>query len=155
MIFAPKERRRFAKFAIVGAIGALVDFSVFNLLIQVFHVRPVWANVASFSVAVMSNFTWNRYWTYPDSRTKRIRRQLLEFFLVNLVGVLIRTPVFAWLEPVSVRLLHPLSMRFPLPEDFLGHNFALGCSMILVLFWNYYVNRYWTYADVTPSKQPT
>ena len=81
------ERRRFFRFAVVGTIGAAVDFGVFNLLIQVFGIRPVWANVGSFSVAVVSNFIWNRYWTYPDSRTKRIRFQLAQFFVVNLVGV--------------------------------------------------------------------
>jgi len=40
----PKELERFAKFAIVGAIGAVVDFSMFNLMKWVFEsVGLVWA----------------------------------------------------------------------------------------------------------------
>jgi len=150
---ATRERTRFIRFAIVGTVGAVVDFSVFNLLIQVFHVVPVWANVFSFSVAVISNFIWNRLWTFPDSRSKRIRRQLSEFFVVNLVGVLIRTPIFAWLEPRTLAWAAEFLQGRPLPVDFIGHNSALGAAMIIVLFWNYFVNRYWTYADVKMSEQ--
>jgi putative flippase GtrA len=41
----------------------------------------------------------------------------------------------------------------PVSPDFIGHNAALGASMILVLFWNFFVNRYWTYADVPKPLQ--
>jgi len=143
------ERRRFFRFAVVGTIGAAVDFGVFNLLIHVFDIIPVWANVGSFSVAVVSNFIWNRYWTYPDSRSKRIRFQLLQFFVVNLVGVLIRTPLFAWIEPNLVGWSRESFGWLPVAPDFIGHNAALGFAMILVLFWNFFINRYWTYSDVS------
>ncbi len=140
------ERVRFVRFAIVGTIGAVVDFGVFNLMISVFRVEPVISNVISFSVAVMSNFIWNRYWTYPDSRSKRMRRQLLEFFIVNLIGVGIRTTIFVQLETVFGSLLSGFSL--PLPTDFMVHNLTLACGMVIVLFWNFFVNRYWTYSDV-------
>ena len=146
---SPSERTRFLRFALVGTIGAVVDFAVFNLLIQAAHMRPVWANVCSFSVAVVSNFIWNRLWTYPDSRSKRIRHQLAQFFAVNLVGVIIRTPIFALLEPVLVRWSAAMFAGLPVETDFIGHNAALGSSMVVVLFWNFFVNRYWTYADIT------
>ena len=142
------ERMRFFRFAVVGTFGALVDFGVFNFLIQVLNVIPVWANVASFSVAVISNFIWNRFWTYPESRSKRIRNQLAQFFVVNLVGVFIRTPIFAWLEPHYVDWANRMFAWLPVEPDFIGHNAALGTAMILVLFWNFFINRYWTYADV-------
>ena len=140
------ERVRFIRFAIVGTIGAAVDFGVFNLMIAVFGVEPVISNIISFSVAVMSNFIWNRYWTYPDSRSKRLRRQLTEFFIVNLVGVGIRTVIFVQLELFFETLFSGLQL--PLPNDFLAHNFTLAFGMIIVLFWNFFVNRYWTYSDV-------
>jgi len=146
-----RERTRFLRFAFVGTIGAVVDFGVFNFLIQVFDVRPVWANVFSFSVAVVSNFIWNRFWTYPDSRSKRIRRQLAQFFVVNLIGVLIRTPIFATLEPKLVSWATAMFSSLPFEPDFIGHNAALGLAMVLVLFWNFFINRYWTYADVSAA----
>lgn len=148
---ATSERRRFFRFAVVGTIGAVVDFGVFNFLIHGFNIRPVWANVFSFSVAVVSNFFWNRFWTYPESRSKRIRSQLAQFFAVNLVGVLIRTPIFAWLEPHLVTWANTMFAWLPFDADFIGHNAALGIAMILVLFWNFFINRYWTYSDIAPA----
>lgn len=147
-VLSRPERRRFYRFAVVGTIGAAIDFAVFNLLIQAANFQPVWANVCSFSAAVLSNFIWNRFWTYPDSRTKRLRRQMTEFFTVNLIGVLIRTPIFAMIEPRTVRLAFTFFRHLPVSTDFIGHNAALAMSMILVMFWNFFINRYWTYADI-------
>ncbi len=147
----PQERTRFLKFAVVGSIGALVDFAVFNILTKFLHLDPVLASVISFMVAVLNNFTWNRYWTYPDSRSKPLANQLTSFGVINLVGVVIRTPVFALLDgPLQVlygRLPFLKVFAFMTPE-FLGHNTALAIAIILVMFWNYFVNRYWTYNDI-------
>jgi putative flippase GtrA len=145
-----RERVRFVRFAIVGTIGAVVDFGTFNLQTNLMDVHPVWASVFSFTAAILSNFTWNRFWTYPDSRLKSLARQLFEFGIVNLVGLGIRTPLFAWL---SVRLETGFGRLPFLPiwiftPKFLGHNGALAFAVLVVMLWNFYVNRYWTYNDV-------
>ena len=75
----PRERTRFFRFAIVGIIGAIVDFGVMNLLVGIFRFPLVLAGTISFIAAIISNFIWNRYWTYPDSRSKSVFRQLIEF----------------------------------------------------------------------------
>ncbi len=141
------ERTRFFKFATVGAIGTVVDFSVFNLLNIVFHIQPVIAQALSFAVAVVNNFLWNRHWTYPDSRTKAAHHQMAQFGIVNVVGLLIRTPIIGYLE-------HPLGVLSgrvgfqPEAADVMGHNLALGIAIGIVMLWNYFINRYWTYNDV-------
>ncbi len=144
-----RERTRFLRFAVVGIIGAVVDFSTFNLLNGLFHVPAVWAQAVSFTVAVISNFTWNRLWTYPDSRSKSMRRQLVQFFVVNAVGLAIRTPIFSGLEGPLRRLFSglrpPLAILTP---SFMGHNLALAFAVVVVMMWNFFVNRYWTYNDV-------
>jgi putative flippase GtrA len=145
-----KERKRFIKFAIVGAIGAVIDFGVFNFLTGIFELKPILASVVSFSTAVVSNFLWNRYWTYPDSRSKTIHIQLFQFATINIIGLLIRTPVFAVLEtPLPVifaRLGFPNEPWFD--PEFLGHNAALAIAVVVVMFWNFFVNRHLTYNDV-------
>ena len=78
----------------VGAVGAVVDFGIFNLLHGALRLVSPVAQAISFSAAVTSNFAWNRRWTYPDSRSKPLRRQALQFVLVNLVGLGVRTPIF-------------------------------------------------------------
>jgi len=157
----PRARRefvRFYRFSIVGAIGALVDFASFNLLTVWLGVPSVLASVLSFIAAVVSNFTWNRYWTYADSRSKRLLNQLGQFTAVNLVGLAIRTPVFAISEQpaaaIAGRLLGQLSgtelgsQLARLDPLVLGRNMALALAIIVVLFWNFAVNRVWTYSDV-------
>src|SRR5512143_1508624 len=101
----PVERTRFLKFMAVGAFGALVDFSIANVLSHFLSMPLVYAGTISFTCAVISNFIWNRYWTYPESRSRRLHHQLGMFFLVNLAGVAIRIPILRFVEPVLLRLL--------------------------------------------------
>jgi putative flippase GtrA len=145
----PRERTRFLRFAVVGIIGAVVDFGTFNLLNGLFVVPAVWASVISFSAAIISNFTWNRFWTYPDSRSKRLSVQLVEFMVISLVGLAIRTPLFAFLDKVLLMILSSSGIEvIGLSAEFIGHNLALAISVVVVMFWNFFVNRYWTYNDV-------
>jgi len=145
-----QERTRFLRFAIVGTIGAGVDFGSFHLLVSFLGVPALWAQACSFTIAIISNFIWNRYWTYPDSRSKPITSQVFTFFVVNIIGLLIRTPIFAWLEVPLRRFGErlPFLPFWVLTADVLGYSIALGVAVVVVMFWNFFVNRYWTYNDV-------
>jgi putative flippase GtrA len=155
---AQRELRRFFKFSVVGTIGAVVDFGTFNLLVGVLGLWPVAASVCSFLAAITSNFTWNRFWTYPDSRSKRIHHQVLQFGLVNLIGLAIRTPVFALAQRPAARVAESMLLRWgaaigatplaSLGPAAIGRNLALALAVGLVLLWNFAVNRLWTYSDV-------
>ena len=102
MIITDKtERKRFFKFALVGALGAVIDFGVMNLLSHFTNMSLVYAGTISFTCAVISNFIWNRLWTYPESRSRPLLNQLGMFFLVNLAGVCI--PTLHYLEPPMLR----------------------------------------------------
>jgi putative flippase GtrA len=145
-----RERKRFLRFAMVGVIGAVVDFGTFNLLTTVFGMTAVVGSVFSFIAAIISNFTWNRFWTYPDSRSKRIQEQLVQFTIVSVVGLMIRTPIIAVLEGPLRRFFAGfafLSSRLITP-DILGNNLALAVGVGVVMFWNFFINRYWTYSDI-------
>ena len=145
----PLERTRFTRFLVVGVIGAVVDFGVMNLLVNLFSTPLVLAGTLSFICAVLSNFIWNRYWTYPDSRSKPILRQLLEFTIVSVIGLGIRVPILALLEPVTYAFFTNLPFEIPFfSAEFLSDNLTLAIAVVIVLFWNFFVNRYWTYRDV-------
>ena len=145
----PRERTRFLRFAVVGVIGAVVDFGIENLLHRLFGVPYVVAGGISFICAILSNFLWNRYWTYPDSRSKPVWRQLSQFSAVNVAGLAIRLPILHFLEPVITRWMRMLPFSlWVLPPDVLGENITLAIAVIIVMFWNFFINRYWTYADV-------
>lgn len=149
LITNPRERTRFLRFLVVGTLGALIDFSTFNICNSLLHILPVIAQAISFTIAVISNFTWNRYWTYPDSRSKSLSSQLGQFFIVNVIGLGIRTPIFAFSKKPLTKLFSlVLPTGFFLTPQFMGHNAALAIAVIVVLLWNFFVNRNWTYNDV-------
>jgi putative flippase GtrA len=145
-----KETGRFFRFAIVGSIGAVVDFGILNLLANNGILPVVWASVVSFVCAVFSNFMWNRYWTYSDSRSKAMSKQIIQFFVVSSIGLGIRTPLFAWLEKLFTEFASGiLPKKIFLTPAVVSHNIALAIVIVVVMIWNFFANRYWTYNDVS------
>jgi putative flippase GtrA len=159
-----KEFKRFSKFLVVGATGFVVDFGVFNILLKALNFPPVLAQAISFTLAAINNFLWNRYWTYPDSRSKPILRQFGMFFVLSVIGLLIRTPIFALFSGPMVALVETMQYGvFAGLIDFvtntlhisleqLGLNLALVIAVLVVLFWNFFSNRFITYSDVKFGK---
>ena len=151
-----KEQKRFMRFLVVGLIGFVVDFGTFNLLHTLIGLEVQISQVLSFIAAIISNFTWNRYWTYPDSRSKPIYRQIVQFSMVSGTGLLIRTVIVGLLLSPMQRLFETLALPIPLSPDFLGPNLTLASAVVVVMFWNFFVNRYWTYSDVDfPGADPS
>lgn len=143
----PKEFTRFIKFAIVGAVGAVIDFTLLNISMYVIEDVLGWnllpaingnlllANTISVSAAILSNFTWNRLWTFPESRSRKKRRQLPKFALVNFIGLIINNIIVIGVDALLI--------------DYIGepwsYNIAKAVAIVIVLFWNFGVNRLWTY----------
>ena len=144
----PAERTRFLKFCVVGVIGAAVDFGVMNLLLHYTGDAKLSATI-SFIAAVISNFFWNRYWTYPDSREKPIAQQLGQFFLINSIGLGIRYLLFLTIDrPIINFTEHILPSNFFMEPAVLGHNITMVIAVFIVMMWNFFANRLWTYNDV-------
>ena len=148
ILTASKERIRFVKFATVGALGALIDFGVMNLFTHFFDLRLVYAGSISFVCAVLSNFTLNRYWTYPDSRSRHFLHQLGMFFLVNAAGIAFRVPTLHYVEPVMASAFERMVHLSHNTAELLAKNATLAFAIGVVMIWNYFINRYWTYNDV-------
>lgn len=138
------EMRRFAKFATVGIGGFITQFILVNLLVQMGGVNETLANAIGFLAAVTQNFFLNRRWTFPESRSRDAGRQMVQFFIVSTVGLVLNTIVFTivhlllepfWLSVIAnPRLAHAVS-----------YNFALCVAVGVVFFWNFAANRMWTY----------
>ena len=152
-----KEAKRFVKFSIVGALGALIDFGVLNFLIFFVGLNTslgkILANLISTSAAIISNFTWNRLWTFPESRNRKKRYQLVQFTLVNLIGLAINTGIF-WVADhlIYYPLLRSTSFHAggafifsPFTPATLSVQLAKATAIGIVLFWNFGANRLWTY----------
>ncbi|MCC6891276.1 MAG: GtrA family protein [Anaerolineae bacterium] len=165
-----KEVERFLKFVVVGVIGFIVDFGTVTIL-QATVLPPtaksgerivenvIVATTIAFIAALLSNFTWNRIWTYPDSRSRSARRQLFLFTFISLVGWLARTlwitNAYHALGEIFMPILLPIIRIFRTAyvpsiaaDDKLGTRVAMVVGVIVVTFWNFFANRHWTYNDV-------
>jgi putative flippase GtrA len=130
-----KEFVRFAKFGVVGAVGSVIDVGILNLMVLVFNWSLLAANTLSFSCAVLSNFIWNRLWTFPESRERDLRTQLIQFAVVSVIGLVINNGVLLLVRSVLCRFI-------PAPFDY---NLAKLIAIGVVWFWNFGANRFWTY----------
>jgi putative flippase GtrA len=143
-----KERVRFIKFATVGAIGSVLDIVIMNLLTHLFNLKLVYAGTISLICAIMSNFLLNRYWTYPDSRSRHFLHQLSMFFLVNVLGIVFRIPILHFVEPVMTGAFESVVHLSHASAVLLAKNATLAFAIGVVMIWNFFINRYWTYNDI-------
>jgi putative flippase GtrA len=155
----PKEAERFAKFLIVGTLGFIIDFGTLTFLVEVVDfpgrveqntpfsatMGLLLANTTSFTLAVLSNFTFNRYWTYPESRSKKKRIQLPQFGLVSVLGLIINNVIFILATPIFDNFMVSTDV---LAGSVAGYIPAKMLATIVVLFWNFFVNRFWTFDNV-------
>jgi putative flippase GtrA len=94
----PRRRKRLAasfrsvrnwqqlgKFAVVGAVGYGINLAVYTALIDA-GLHYLVAAACSFLVAVTSNYTWYRHWTFRDERG-HVGVQGMRFFVVSLASL--------------------------------------------------------------------
>ena len=132
-----QEVTRFTRFLTVGAVGTLLDFSILTLL-KLAGLPTLAANSLSFTAGLLNNFTWNRLWTFCDSLKTDWCEQLAKFTLVSLVGLALNNLIILSLEDIFGIILGQPQWGY-LPAKVL----ATG----VVVFWNYFANRTWTFKN--------
>lgn len=162
-----KEVERFLKFAVVGTLGAVIDSGTLFIL-QATALPPTlqdpdWnvalASTIAFIAAILSNYFWNRHWTYPDSRSRSWRKQMVQFAFISFIGWVFRTiwitaahdPLGQAFMPVLLPVIQVFRAGYvpsPTGEAKLGSMIAWFVGVIVVMIWNFFANRYWTYNDV-------
>jgi putative flippase GtrA len=110
-----------------------------NIPLEPHQIQVIAANSISFSAAVLSNFTWNRLWTFPESRERPVGTQLVQFTIVNVLGLVINTVILVVLDQYVFQ--HFVNAR-------LSYNLAKAIAIGVVLFWNFGVNSLWTYRGI-------
>jgi len=60
----PSVLRRFARFAVVGALATAVHVAVFTVAVEFANTEPVTANALAFVAAVLVGYVLNRHWTF-------------------------------------------------------------------------------------------
>lgn len=134
--------RQFLKFGITGVIGAIVDFSTYNIITRafgwvsfyvVFGQKIIIANNISVFLAVISNFLFNKYWTFRDP-SKKVGRQYAAYFAMSFV---------TWV--INQLLVSLLTFRVPLMTEVFGgqaDNMAKVLAIGVILFLNFFGSKF-------------
>lgn len=131
----PAELTRFVRFLAVGALGTFLDFGLLTGL-KLIGLPTLLANSLSFSAGVVNNFTWNSLWTFSDRLNANRRTQFFQFLLVSLIGLLINNAMVLLLEAPLGALIGDAAW---------GYAPAKVIATGVVVFWNYFANRNWTF----------
>jgi putative flippase GtrA len=116
-----------AKFCVVGAVGYLINLAVYDLLLHE-GLHYLAAATCSFLVAVTSNYTWNRVWTFREHRG-HFGVQGMRFFVVSL-GAL----------GANLVVLH-----FLVSYGGLGKLVAQAVAIVVVTPLNFVGNKLWSF----------
>ena len=116
-----------AKFCAVGASGYAINLGVYAALLRGLELHYLLAAVGSFLVAVTSNYTWNRLWTFRGDRG-HLAYQGARFLVVS-AGALL----------ANLALLHVL-VRLGV-----GELVGQAIAIVLVTPLNFIGNKLWSF----------
>ena len=130
-----------AKFILVGGLNTLIDWGVLNLLLFFINVSsgPLYSvsKGVSFAVAVVNSYFWNKHWTFkksaqlarPGEEQKSARQEVLQFFLVSIIG-------FAINVLVASLVVNVWGPHFGISAK-LWATVGAACGTVIGLAWNF------------------
>jgi putative flippase GtrA len=108
------------KFGVVGTVGYVINLAVY---VAILGVGAHEAAVVSFVVSALSNYWWNRHWTFSSTKG-HFGQQGAKFLSVSLVALAVNQfwlLVFLdWLEFGKI-VAQAISVVLVLPLNFLGN----------------------------------
>lgn len=121
------------KFALVGALNTLVDFSILNLFIFTSGITSgIWFSVfkaTSFTGAVLNSYFWNKFWTFKNLGQQNIKKELGQFFFISGTGFLLNVCIATFIASV-------IGPRFGIPLAIWANISALAATAV-VMTWNF------------------
>jgi putative flippase GtrA len=135
-----KEIKHAIKFGLVGLLGTTIDFTIVNLLIfgagWNSPLGQLYASIVSTSIAITSNFTWNRRWTFRTAQAHHGGLQFVQYVVVALAGLMFNSIIFYFTNQF---------LYTPFLPDAWAVQLAKVTAIGLVMFWNFGMNRIWTF----------
>jgi putative flippase GtrA len=119
---------KFIKFGIVGVSGTAIDFGVTYSFKEWLKTNKFLANSIGFSVAVTTNFIFNRYFTF-QSQSPDVWGQYLKFCLIGVVGLAMNNAIIFLFDK----------------KYNLGFYASKLAATLLVMLWNFGANFLFTF----------
>jgi len=126
-LLSVRNWQQLGKFCVVGAVGYLINLAVYDALLHG-GLHYLVAATCSFLVAVTSNYTWNRLWTFREHRG-HVGVQGMRFLVVSLVAL-----------GANLLVLHVLIANAGLDKLL-----AQAIAIVLVTPLNFVGNKLWSF----------
>lgn len=149
----PLISTQFLKFCIVGVSSTVIDKGGLWLLLKLFPSVAWWIlATVSFAFGVTNGFFWNRRWTFEahGEGHAAAHQQYAKFIFSNIVGLLLNlafTKVFLFFA--TGKVVHEVN---PPALYVIG---ASLCAAPIVVFWNYFANKHWTFKAASTAAAST
>lgn len=121
---------KFFKFGLVGLSGVVVDFGITWIGKERLRLHKYLANSLGFTIATISNYFFNKFWTFKSAGQDALFLEFSKFFGIALAGLLINNLILF--------LLHE-KLKF---NFYLAKVFAIG----VVAIWNFMGNYIYTFS---------
>jgi putative flippase GtrA len=126
-----KHVAELARFGSVGAVAYVVNAGLFNLLQfgpgHLLGNKTVTAKVIAVVAATLVAWIGNRHWTFSSTRREERGRELIAFFVVNVIGLVIEVGSLAF-------GVYVLDMTSPLAKNISGNIVGVGLGTIFRYF---------------------
>ena len=140
---------QFGKFAAVGALNTVIDLGILNFLILLTGVYTgVYFSIfkaASFVVAVLNSYFWNKFWTF-QSKAPVTLKEFGRFIFFTVIGLLINVSIASFV----VTILGPVFGVDPK----LWANVGALVAIIISLIWNFFAYRYIVFKGSVQKSEP-
>ena len=144
-LIGPLFRPRFIKFGIVGASGVVVNLSVLyvgqEFLFRTITQETLRLNISlalAIVIATISNFSWNRRWTWHDRRSLRTTTLVVQFGQYAL-ACWVGTAIQVGLTNVFALFLHYL------PANLI--------AVVIASLFNFVANDLWTFGRLKLQRE--
>lgn len=122
-----RHRDLLTKYATVGLLSAVLDFSLLYILTDLVGLHYLASATISFVLAATSNYWFNKNWTFKSNGQHR--KQLPVFFTLAILGLIINNNIMY----IAVEQLN------------LHYLWAKLFAAAIVTFWNFFGNKYLTF----------
>lgn len=129
MNFISEDISKFIKFALVGVLNTLINWTVFTLL-NFINMYYILANIIAYVIATINSYIWNYKWVFEYNGENK-KETTFKFVILNLIGLGINTII-----------LYLLVDKFKFNKLI-----ALVITTGIVMIINYLINKIWVFKE--------
>jgi putative flippase GtrA len=116
------------KFGLVGCLGMMIDFGTTWICKEKLRWNKYVANSCGFTLAVVSNYSINRRWTFTSSNQFWVKEFII-FVTVSLIGLLLNTGFLYFFHQKKDKNFY----------------WAKLLAILIVFIWNFLANNFFTF----------